>query len=40
VSGGQFQQFLVAFALVGNPNVLLLDEPTAGLDEPGQERLH
>lgn len=40
LSGGQFQRLLVAFALVGRPTVLLLDEPTAGVDEPGQERLH
>ena len=40
LSGGQFQRLLVAFALVGNPNVLLLDEPTAGVDAPGQEQLN
>ena len=40
LSGGQFQLLLVAFALLANPNVLLLDEPTAGIDEPGQDRLH
>jgi zinc transport system ATP-binding protein len=40
MSGGQFQRLLIGFALVGDPNVLLLDEPTAGIDEPGQERLN
>jgi zinc transport system ATP-binding protein len=40
LSGGQFQRLLVAFALLGNPTVLLLDEPTAGIDEPGQRQLN
>ena len=39
LSGGQFQRLLVALALVGDPHVLLLDEFTAGVDAPGQERL-
>lgn len=39
MSGGQFQRLLVAFALLGNPSALLLDEPTAGVDEPGQRLL-
>jgi zinc transport system ATP-binding protein len=40
LSGGQLQRLLLALALVGAPDVLLLDEPTAGVDEPGQERLN
>ncbi len=39
LSGGQFQRLLVAFALIGRPNVLLFDEPTANVDEAGQESL-
>ena len=39
LSGGQFQRLLVALALVGTPDVLLLDEFTAGVDVPGQQRL-
>lgn len=40
LSGGQFQRLLIAFALLGKPNVLLLDELTAGVDEPGQKQLN
>jgi len=40
LSGGQFQRLLVAVALVGKPTVLLLDEPTAGVDELGQETMN
>jgi len=40
LSGGQFQRLLLAFALVGRPTVLLFDEPTAGVDEPGEELLY
>jgi zinc transport system ATP-binding protein len=39
-SGGQFQRLLLAFALMGKPTVLLFDEPTSGVDEPGEERLY
>jgi zinc transport system ATP-binding protein len=40
LSGGQFQRLLLAFALVGEPRVLLFDEPTAGIDEPGEAQLY
>lgn len=40
LSGGQFQRLLLAFALMGRPTVLLFDEPTAGVDEPGEENLY
>jgi zinc transport system ATP-binding protein len=39
-SGGQFQRLLLAFALLGRPTALLFDEPTSGVDEPGEERLY
>jgi zinc transport system ATP-binding protein len=39
LSGGQFQEVLLAFALIGDPNVLLFDEPTSGVDAPSRDRL-
>ena len=40
LSSGQFQRILVAWALVKNPDVLLFDEPTAGIDISGEKTIY
>ena len=40
LSGGETQRILIAFALLGHPDVLLFDEPTAGVDLSAEETIY
>ncbi len=39
-SGGMKQRFGIAQALIGNPRLVIVDEPTAGLDPQERNRFH
>lgn len=40
LSSGQFQRILIAWGLIGDPGVLLFDEPTTGIDISGEETIY
>lgn len=40
LSGGQLQRVLIAWAIINEPDVLLFDEPTAGIDVGGEETVY
>lgn len=40
LSGGELQRVLIAYSLLSNPDLLLLDEPTAGVDLPGEQTFY
>jgi len=40
LSGGQLRRVLIAWAIIDNPNVLLFDEPTTGVDLDSEEAIY
>jgi zinc transport system ATP-binding protein len=40
LSGGQSQKVMIARALMGDPELLVLDEPSTGVDAPSQKEIY
>ena len=40
ISTGQLQRIIIAWSLADNPQVLLFDEPTEGIDIGGEETIY
>ena len=40
LSGGQQQRILIARALMGNPDIIILDEPSTGVDSNNQKEIY
>lgn len=40
LSSGELQRILIAWAIIGHPDLLLFDEPTASIDIAGQETVY
>jgi len=40
LSGGQQQRVFIARALIGDPDLIILDEPSTGVDEKSQKEIY
>ncbi|MBI4280837.1 metal ABC transporter ATP-binding protein [Candidatus Uhrbacteria bacterium] len=40
LSGGELQRVLIAYALIGKPDILFFDEPSTGIDVAGEETVY
>lgn len=40
LSGGELQRVMIAWALLGQPKLLLFDEPTSGIDVTGEKTIY